>query len=100
MGGVQSYRVVISIVGAVSCGMPTVLRVAGYRFFFFSNERGEPAHIHVEQAERYAKFWLDPIALAASYGFRSAELTELRILVLEHRVMFQEKWDEYFGHSN
>ncbi len=30
--------------------MPSVLRVAGYRFFFFSNERQEPAHIHVERA--------------------------------------------------
>ena len=30
--------------------MPTMLRVAGYRFFFFSNERQEPAHIHVERA--------------------------------------------------
>jgi len=44
--------------------VPTILRVAGYRFFFFSNEREEPAHIHVEQAERYAKFWLVPISLA------------------------------------
>ena len=76
--------------------MPTVLRVAGYRFFFFSNERNEPAHIHVEQAERYAKFWLDPVDLAASHGFRSQELSELRRLVLEHRVLFQEKWNEHF----
>jgi Domain of unknown function (DUF4160) len=35
-----------------------MLRIEGYRFFFYSNERGEPAHIHVDQAERYAKFWL------------------------------------------
>jgi len=38
--------------------MPEVLRVHGYRFFFFSREGNEPPHIHVEQAERYAKFWL------------------------------------------
>jgi hypothetical protein len=40
--------------------MPTVLRVGGYRFFFYSREGKEPAHVHVEQAERYAKFWLNP----------------------------------------
>ena len=57
--------------------MPTVLRVAGYRFFFYSNERGEPAHIHVEQAERTAKYWLDPLELAESHGFRSQELAEI-----------------------
>jgi hypothetical protein len=52
-------------------GVPTILRVAGYRFFFFSNERNEPAHIHVEQAERYAKFWLAPTSVAANYGFEA-----------------------------
>ncbi len=77
--------------------MPTILRVAGFRFFFFSNERGEPAHIHVDQAERYAKFWLADVALAESRGFRSGELTELRRLVFEHRIQFQEAWDGHFS---
>lgn len=48
--------------------MPEILRVHGYRFFFFSREGHEPRHIHVEQAERYAKFWLDPIELVESRG--------------------------------
>ena len=61
--------------------MPEVLRVKGYRFFFFSREGTEPHHIHVEQAERYAKFWLIPIMLASSRGFRSSELRELHQLV-------------------
>jgi hypothetical protein len=77
--------------------VPTILRVAGYRFFFFSNERDEPAHVHVEQAERYAKFWLRPISLAANYGFRGSELMELHRLVQVHSPLFQEKWNEFFG---
>ena len=80
--------------------MPTVLRVEGYRFFFFSNERGEPAHIHVEQADRHAKFWLADVTLAASHGFRSGELAALRRLVFEHRLLFQERWDERFGRQD
>jgi hypothetical protein len=43
--------------------VPEVLRIAGFRFFF-GREGNEPPHIHVEQAERYAKFWLTPVALA------------------------------------
>ena len=43
--------------------MPTVLRIKGLRFFFFSNELGEPMHIHVETDDKYAKFWLDPCNL-------------------------------------
>jgi hypothetical protein len=77
--------------------MPTVLRIAGYRFFFFSNERQEPAHIHVERGECHAKFWLAAAALAASHGFRSAELSELRRLVEANRPLFQESWDEFFS---
>ncbi len=77
--------------------MPTVLRAGGFRFFFYSNEREEPAHIHVEQAERHAKFWLASVTLAESSGFRSGELAELRRLVLQHRLLFQEAWDGHFG---
>src|SRR6266404_227393 len=47
--------------------------------FSFSVARGhEPRHIHVERAEKYAKFWLEPIESAESRGFRSHELTALR----------------------
>jgi len=27
--------------------MPTILRIGPYRFYFYSNEKGEPPHIHV-----------------------------------------------------
>ena len=30
--------------------MPTVLRIDGYRFFFFSDEH-TPEHIHIEKAD-------------------------------------------------
>lgn len=53
-------------------------------------------HVHVEQAERYAKFWLTPIGLAANVGFRSSELSELLRLVEQHRALFEETWREFF----
>jgi hypothetical protein len=77
--------------------MPTVLRVKGYRFFFFSLEGQEPPHVHVEAAEKFAKFWLTPVSLAKSRGFRSGELTEIQRLVEENRDLFEEKWHEHFG---
>jgi hypothetical protein len=72
--------------------MPEVLRVRSYRFFFFSREGHEPRHIHVEQAERYAKFLLEPIELVETRGFRGSELRELY-----HRDKFIIAWDEHFG---
>jgi len=77
--------------------MPTVLKVQGYRFFFFSQEGNEPPHIHVEHGDKVAKYWLNPTNLASSYGFRSHELSKMRMLVNEHNELFLEKWYEYFS---
>jgi hypothetical protein len=77
--------------------MPVALRVKGYRFFFFSLEGHEPPHIHVEQAERFAKFWLDPVSLVKSRGFRSNELSEIQKIVEENRDTLLEKWNEHFS---
>jgi hypothetical protein len=77
--------------------VPTVLRAEGFRFFFFSNEGTESPHIHVERGDSHAKFWLQPISLAASTDLKSAELKRVKLLVIEHRLVFLEKWREYFG---
>ena len=79
--------------------MPTILRIGGYRFFFFSREGQEPPHIHVEQAEPYAKLWLTPVSVARSKGFRSDELSEIIKIVGENRDVFQEKWNEHLNRT-
>ena len=79
--------------------MPTVLRTGGFRFFFFSGEGGEPPHIHVESAGRYAKFWLRPVDLVKSIGYNAREVRRLRDLVSRHRDLFEEKWHEHFGNA-
>ncbi len=76
--------------------MPTILRTQGFRFYFFSLDRGEPLHIHVAHGDKLAKYWLAPVELARSEGFRAHELNRVRALVIEHRIMFQEAWDEHF----
>jgi hypothetical protein len=77
--------------------MPTVLRVGRYRFFFFSNEGQEPAHIHVKAGEDEAKFWLNPVQLAVNYGFNSRELNRIQRIIEEHQVELLEVWNEYFS---
>jgi Domain of unknown function (DUF4160) len=77
--------------------MPTVLRISGFRFFFYSLEGSEPLHIHVEHGDKVAKFWLQPVGLAESYGFRAHELNRLRALVIAHRNDFVEAWNAHFG---
>ena len=77
--------------------MPTVLNINGYRFFFFSNERNEPIHIHIEKAENYAKFWLDPQCVAVNFGFTSKELREISEVIDENETCIREKWNEHIS---
>ncbi|MGW9270592.1 DUF4160 domain-containing protein [Microbacterium sp. NPDC055599] len=77
--------------------MPTVMRVRGYRFFFYSNEGSEPPHVHVERAEFTAKFWLRPVKSAADTRFDGRELRRITRLVEARRDRIEEAWHEYFG---
>ena len=76
--------------------MPTVLRHGPYRFYFYSNDGGEPAHVHVERDQHVAKFWLDPVRVQRSGGFGRPEILRLSRLVHEIRHQIIEAWDEYF----
>ncbi len=77
--------------------MPTILRIGPFRFFFYSNELGEPAHIHVQSDNKTAKFWLEPVSLSKSVRFSSKELRELEKLVTSNKAVFMEAWNEYFN---
>jgi hypothetical protein len=49
---------------------PTILRVRGFRFYFFSREERRP-HVHVQHADGEAKFWIEPVVeLAANFSLR------------------------------
>lgn len=75
--------------------MPEVFRHHGYRFFFFSREAEEPVHVHVENAEKHAKFWVEPLLLAESHGFHSGQLKEIRELIEENLEAIKNKWNEH-----
>jgi hypothetical protein len=76
--------------------MPEVFREGGYRFFFFSLEGTEPAHVHIESAEKYANFWLIPIALVESRRMNSAELTKVRKIIENRHNEIINRWNEHF----
>ncbi len=76
--------------------MPTVLRVGPYQFFFYSSDRPEPPHIHVERDGRVAKFWLAPARLARTGRFPAPELKVIARHVRDHEGELLEAWREYF----
>lgn len=77
--------------------MPNIARIGPYRVYFYSHDRGEPPHVHVDRADWTAKFWLAPVSLAYNIGFRAKELRDIRRLVNEHVNEFREAWDDNFG---
>ena len=78
--------------------MPTLLRIDGYRFFFYSNESNEPAHIHVEKGDAEGKLWLEPsISVEYFVGFNNKEQNYIMQLIKDNALIFIEKWNEYFG---
>jgi hypothetical protein len=77
--------------------MPTVLRSGPYRFFFYASDRDEPHHIHVERDDMVAKFWLDPVRLQNSGGFKRLELRQIRGIIDNNYEQLMEAWNGYFG---
>jgi hypothetical protein len=77
--------------------MPTVYRNGPYRFFFYAGDGEEPPHVHVERDENIAKFWIDPVRLQRSGGFRRPELRKVEQMIREIRTELLEAWNEYFS---
>ena len=76
---------------------PTLLKIGPYRFYFYSGDGAEPPHIHIERDDKVAKFWLYPVRMQKSGGFRPAELRRIQRLVEKNQSQFMEYWDDYFN---
>lgn len=78
--------------------MPRIKDIAGpYWFLFYSFDCNEPIHVHVRREKRNCKFWLQPIQLAANYGFTARELGVIRRLIETHYEVIIEAWHEHCG---
>lgn len=74
---------------------PTILRIGAYRFHFYSDEKNEPSHIHIETNDGECKFWLKPIQLAKNRGVSPHEIRKIEKLVFENINLLMEKYNEY-----
>jgi hypothetical protein len=77
--------------------VPTLLRWRGHRFFCYSADGGEPAHVHVSRAEQEAKIWLSDLTVAVNFGYSLRELGEIVRKVREQRAAFLEAWNDHFA---
>jgi hypothetical protein len=75
----------------------TILRIGGYRFFFFSREEMRP-HVHVYHVDGEAKVWLDPVLeVAHSHGLSGRRIATILRLVRENEHEIRKAWRKHFG---
>jgi Domain of unknown function (DUF4160) len=77
--------------------MPTILRWGPYRAFFYSNERDEPAHVHVRAGNKEAKLWLHDFSVALNAGYAAHELGDIIRHLKTHRDQLLSACNEHFG---
>ena len=77
--------------------MPTVMRMGPYSFQFFSSDRQERVHVHVNRHPQIARFWLDPVQSARNRGFSEHELDRIASLVVQYQEQLLEAWNDYFN---
>lgn len=75
--------------------MPTILKVDGFRFHFYSNEGSEPPHINIDYNDGECKFWLEPIVLSKNIGIKQHDIRKIEKIIFENSKFFIEKYNEF-----
>ena len=79
--------------------MPTILFVMGWRFFFYSNERDEPIHIHSKKADKECKYWLDTenfnVIEAYSYNMNNKDKRQVKKIIFEYFEYIENEWNSF-----
>jgi len=74
--------------------MPVILRVKGYRFWFYEADLDEPAHVHVGKEGQEAKYWLDPVGVARAGRFKPVDLREIERVIKENLDFLLSAWEK------
>lgn len=74
--------------------MPVVLRVKGYKFWFYEADLDEPPHVHVGKESREAKFWLKPVALARAGRLKPVDLQEIKRIIDDNHGFLLRAWEK------
>ena len=75
--------------------MPSKI-INGFKFQFYSADRGEPPHIHVVKAEKRAKIWLYNLEISWSRDFSQRELSHILEILSQNQQDLTEWYNEFF----
>lgn len=79
--------------------MPSIFTINGYKIFFWSNESGEPPHIHVAKipSANSTKIWLEPIKIAHNKSrIPQKDLNKILLWLKQNQKNILSAWHNYF----
>ena len=74
--------------------MPVVLRVKGYKFWFYEADLDELPHVHVGKEGRQAKFWLQPVKLERAGRLKPVDLQEIKRIIDDNHDFLLRAWEK------
>lgn len=74
--------------------MPTVLRVGGFRFYFYGGDH-EPAHVHVRNGDGVVVIDIETARVRRVEGVRDKDMRRAKALVAEHRDLLLVEWEDF-----
>jgi hypothetical protein len=74
--------------------MPTVLRVGGFRFYFYGADH-EPAHVHVRNGDGVVVIDIETAGVRRVEGVRDKDVRRAKALVAEHRDLLLVAWEDF-----
>jgi hypothetical protein len=78
--------------------MPKVFEYKKFRFFFYSNDKTEPMHVHVKGPDGKAKFWVGSgVNLSWSSGLDAPTINELAKVVEQNAELIERAWNDHFS---
>ena len=76
--------------------METILQIAGWQFYFGSNARDQPIHVHAEKGNMECKFWIDDdnfeIRPALEYNLTPETRRAVKKIIYDHFDYIVARW--------
>ncbi len=74
--------------------MPTIHRENGFRFFFYTREGNEPAHVHVIGKCGEMKVWLKPLQISKVYNLSPKDQKIILQITSKNLDFFKQEWSK------
>lgn len=72
--------------------MPVVLRIKGYKFWFYEADLNEPPHVHIGKDGKEAKVWLDHVTMVRTGKFKAVEQREIERIISDNLEFLMTAW--------